>query len=116
MLLTPLSTTDEFGYGHSAGGRRKARRQHYAEGDPGRYRARGRPRLTARGIPGARRRAHRGKQSVEVVVPDSTDSPARGVLQELGFHERQDRLRMELGDPLAPAGIEQYGTTPYLAT
>jgi GNAT superfamily N-acetyltransferase len=54
--------------------------------------------------------------SVEVVVPGLSHSPAREVLQELGFHERQDRLRMEFGDPFAPAGIEQYGTTPYLAT
>ena len=53
---------------------------------------------------------------VEVVVPDPADSPAQEVLRELGFHERQDHLRMELGDPFAPAGIEQYGTTPYLAT
>ena len=53
---------------------------------------------------------------VEVVVPDPTDGPAREVLAKFGFRERQDRLRMELGDPFAPAGIEQYGTTPYLAT
>ena len=53
---------------------------------------------------------------VEIVVPDPTHSPAREVLQELGFHERQDRLRMELGGPFASAGIEQYGTTPYLVT
>jgi GNAT superfamily N-acetyltransferase len=54
--------------------------------------------------------------TVEVVVPDPADSPAREVLQELGFHERRDRLRMELGDRFVPARIEQYGTTPYLAT
>jgi hypothetical protein len=53
---------------------------------------------------------------VEVVVPDPSHSPARKVLEELGFRERQVRLRMELGPPFAPAGIEQYGTTPYLAT
>jgi GNAT superfamily N-acetyltransferase len=53
---------------------------------------------------------------VEVVVPDPTHSPARGLLAEFGFRERQDRLRMELGGPFAPAGIEQYGTTPYLVT
>jgi hypothetical protein len=53
---------------------------------------------------------------VEIVVPDPTDSPAREVLAEFGFRERQDRLRMELGGPFAPAGVEQYGTTPYLVT
>jgi len=53
---------------------------------------------------------------VEVVVPDPARSPARGLLTEFGFRERQDRLRMELGDPFASAGIEQYGTTPYLVT
>ena len=53
---------------------------------------------------------------VEIVVPDPTHSPARGILVEFGFRERQDRLRMELGEPFSPAGIEQYGTTPYIAT
>ncbi len=53
---------------------------------------------------------------VEVVVPDPTYGPVRGILAEFGFRERQDRLRMELGEPFSPAGIEQYGTTPYLVT
>lgn len=53
---------------------------------------------------------------VEVVVPDPTNSPAREVLQGFGFRERQDRLRMELGDPPSQGGFEQYATTPYLAT
>lgn len=52
----------------------------------------------------------------EVVVPDPTDGPSREVLQEFGFRERRDRLRMEFGNPFAPEGLEQYGTTPYLAT
>lgn len=53
---------------------------------------------------------------VEIVVPDPTDGPAREVLQEFGFRERQDRLLMQLGDPSTSEGIDQYGTTPYLAT
>lgn len=53
---------------------------------------------------------------IEVVVPDPTNGPARNVLQEFGFRERKDRLLMELGDPSTSEGIDQYGTTPYLAT
>lgn len=44
--------------------------------------------------------------------------PAHGLLRELGFTGRPDRLRMELGevrDGHQP-GLLQYATTPYLAT
>ncbi len=42
---------------------------------------------------------------------------AHGLLGEFGFSGGEDRLKMELGDsPACFAGLEQYGTTPYLAT
>ncbi len=55
---------------------------------------------------------------VDVIVPGTADSPAHGLLQEFGFVGSEDRLRMELGVAGEPAdkGLEQYATTPYLAT
>ena len=56
-----------------------------------------------------------GGVSAEVTVPG--DGPAHGLLEEFGFVGREDRLRMELGEVASrPEGLEQYGTTPYLAT
>ena len=56
--------------------------------------------------------------SVEVTVPGGAESPAHDLLREFGFRGREDRLRMELGEVslTRPAGLEHYGTTPYLAT
>lgn len=57
-----------------------------------------------------------GRSAVEVTVPGM--GPAHDLLPELGFAGREDRLRMELGEvaeDLTP-GIDQYGTTAYLAT
>ncbi len=55
---------------------------------------------------------------VEVTVPGLTESPAHDLLRELGFRGRKERLRMELGaeSEASRGGLEQYGTTPYLAT
>ena len=55
---------------------------------------------------------------VEVTVPGSEGSPAHDLLREFGFRGCKDRLRMELGEAcgVQEAGLEQYGTTPYLAT
>ncbi len=55
---------------------------------------------------------------VEVTLPGPAGSPAHDVLREFGFGGRRDRLRMELGEGslVHPAGLEHYGTTPYLAT
>ena len=55
---------------------------------------------------------------VEVTVPDPEESPAHELLREFGFRGRKDRVRMELGEACGVhrAGLEQYGTTPYLAT
>jgi hypothetical protein len=55
---------------------------------------------------------------VEVTVPGLAESPAHDLLREFGFGGRRDRLRMELGEEgEIPTGkLEQYGTTPYLAT
>ncbi len=55
---------------------------------------------------------------VEVTVPGPPESPAHALLGEFGFTARRDRLRMELGTPPGPLtpGLEQYGTTAYLAT
>ena len=60
----------------------------------------------------------RGGAPVEVTVPDSAKSPAHDLLREFGFRGRGDRLRMELGEESSVrlAGLEHYGTTPYLAT
>ena len=57
-----------------------------------------------------------GDAPVEVVV--SNGGPAHGLLEEFGFTGRVDRLRMERGDGpgVRPDGLEQYATTPYLAT
>lgn len=52
--------------------------------------------------------------SVEVTVPGA--GPAHALLREFGFTGREDRLKMELGRRPFPGGLEQYGTTPYLAT
>jgi GNAT superfamily N-acetyltransferase len=56
--------------------------------------------------------------SVEVTVPGGAESPAHDLLREFGFRGRKDRLQMELGEESCArqAGLEQYGTTPYLAT
>ncbi len=55
---------------------------------------------------------------VEVTVPGLTESPAHDLLHEFGFRGREERLRMELGaeSEASRGGLEQYGTTPYLAT
>jgi GNAT superfamily N-acetyltransferase len=55
---------------------------------------------------------------VEVTVPGPAESPAHDLLREFGFRGRKDRLRMELGEESGVhlSGLEQYGTTPYLAT
>ena len=55
---------------------------------------------------------------VDVIVPGTADSPAHGLLQEFGFVGSEDRLRMELGAAERPdeKGLEEYATTPYLAT
>jgi ribosomal protein S18 acetylase RimI-like enzyme len=53
---------------------------------------------------------------VEVTVSGPAESPAHDLLRDFGFEGRRDRLRMELGGVSSPAGLEHYGTTPYLAT
>lgn len=57
-----------------------------------------------------------GRSAVEVTVPGM--GPAHDLLPELGFAGREDRLRMELGEVPEDrtSGIDQYGTTAYLAT
>ena len=59
-----------------------------------------------------------GGSPVEVTVPGASESPAHELLREFGFKGRRDRLQMELGtqDAARQAGLEHYGTTPYLAT
>lgn len=59
-----------------------------------------------------------GASPVEVTVPGAAGSPAHDLLGEFGFKGRKDRLRMELGGESddRPAGLDHYGTTPYLAT
>jgi GNAT superfamily N-acetyltransferase len=59
-----------------------------------------------------------GGSPVEVTVPGPAGSPAHDLLREFGFRGREDRLRMELGEESSVrlAGLEHYGTTPYLAT
>ncbi|MDP9412259.1 MAG: GNAT family N-acetyltransferase, partial [Actinomycetota bacterium] len=59
-----------------------------------------------------------GGAPVRVTVPGPAGSPAHALLREFGFVGRTDRLRMELGETLAilRAGLDHYGTTPYLAT
>jgi len=59
-----------------------------------------------------------GGSPVEVTVPGVAESPAHGLLREFGFRGRRDRLQMELGTRGAArqAGLEHFGTTPYLAT
>lgn len=60
----------------------------------------------------------RDGSSVEVTVPGPADSPAHDLLSEFGFRGRKDRLMMELGEESSvhQGGLDQYGTTPYLAT
>ncbi|HEV3476024.1 MAG TPA: GNAT family N-acetyltransferase [Rubrobacteraceae bacterium] len=60
----------------------------------------------------------RDGSSVEIAVSGPTESPAHDLLHEFGFSGRKDRLRMELGEESSvhQGGLEQYGTTPYLAT
>jgi hypothetical protein len=55
---------------------------------------------------------------VEVIVPGPDQSPAHDLLREFGFRGSKDRLRMEHGEErgVRLSGLEQYGTTPYLAT
>ena len=55
---------------------------------------------------------------VEVTVPGSGRSEVHDLLREFGFAGREDRRRMELGEEggVHREGLEQYGTTPYLAT
>ena len=56
-----------------------------------------------------------GSVPVEVMV--TGDGPAHALLGEFGFLGREDRLEMELGEsPVRSGGLEQYATTPYLAT
>jgi ribosomal protein S18 acetylase RimI-like enzyme len=59
-----------------------------------------------------------GGSPVEVTVPGLAESPAHDLLREFGFRGRRDRLRMELSaeGEVRDGGLEQYGTTPYLAT
>ena len=58
-----------------------------------------------------------GPSPVSVVVPGPDAGPAHDLLWECGFDGREDRLRMELGEPSGqPDGLIHYGTTPYLAT
>lgn len=59
-----------------------------------------------------------GGSPVEVTVPGLAESPAHDLLREFGFRGRRDRLRMELGEESENRSgkLEQYGTTPYLAT
>jgi GNAT superfamily N-acetyltransferase len=59
-----------------------------------------------------------GGSPVEVTVPGAAESPAHDLLRAFGFRGRRDRLLMELGteDKARRAGLEHYGTTPYLAT
>ena len=57
-----------------------------------------------------------GGSSVEVTVPGVVESPAHELFREFGFRGRSDRLQMELGEEGGVLRMEQYGTTPYLAT
>ena len=58
----------------------------------------------------------RGGSPVEVTVPGVAESPAHELFREFGFRGRSDRLQMELGEEGWVLRMEQYGTTPYLAT
>jgi hypothetical protein len=56
---------------------------------------------------------------VEATVTTPEDTDAHHLYEEFGFVGRRDRMRMELGEIPAMyrgAGLEHYGTTPYLAT
>ncbi|MGB3635369.1 MAG: GNAT family N-acetyltransferase [Rubrobacteraceae bacterium] len=55
---------------------------------------------------------------VEVTVTTPDDTAAHHLFEEYGFVGRKDRMQMELGtSPVNQgAGLEHYGTTPYLAT
>ena len=59
-----------------------------------------------------------GNVPVQVTVPGSSGHPSHALLDGFGFVGRRDRLRMELGENTAAcrAGLDHYGTTPYLAT
>jgi ribosomal protein S18 acetylase RimI-like enzyme len=57
-----------------------------------------------------------GGSPVEVTVPGVVESPAHELFREFGFRGRSDRLQMELGEEGGVLRMEQYGTTPYLAT
>lgn len=55
-----------------------------------------------------------GGEILEATV--TGDGPARVLFEEFGFVGRKDRLRMELGRAETHPALDQYGTTPYLAT
>jgi ribosomal protein S18 acetylase RimI-like enzyme len=58
-----------------------------------------------------------GDNPVRVISTGTEDCPSHDLLRELGFVGRPDRLRMELGRRAdAPGGLDQYGTTPFMAT
>lgn len=62
-------------------------------------------------------RALEGTDGTPAEITVTGSGPAHALLREFGFSGREDRLRMELGEsPARPTGLEQYGTTPYLAT
>ena len=49
-------------------------------------------------------------------MPGVVESHAHELFREFGFRGRSDRLQMELGEEGRVLRMEQYGTTPYLAT
>ncbi len=59
-----------------------------------------------------------GGAPVRVTVPGPAGSPAHALLREFDFVGQTDRLRMQLGETpvTCRAGLDHYGTTPYLAT
>lgn len=62
-------------------------------------------------------RALEDRDAAAVEITVTGDGPAHDLLEEFGFTGSEDRLRMELCEsPVRSAGLEQYGTTPYLAT
>lgn len=62
-------------------------------------------------------RALDGTEGMPAEVTVTGDGPAHALLRDFGFSGCEDRRRMEIGvhEPKL-AGLEQYGTTPYLAT
>ena len=55
-----------------------------------------------------------GDEVLEATV--TGDGPAHSLFEEFGSVGREDRLRMELGRVETQPALDQYGTTPYLAT